>query len=86
MKLEWLPTIFLAIVVLTIGWVFARFPAKSLAFLDSRHIAISLVPRTVVSVRLTGVVFLILSAAALTMGVLALFGVVGMTVPIDSRP
>jgi hypothetical protein len=61
------------------GFVGARFPGKSLAYLDSRGIPVHGFPRTVGGIRVMGFVFAAVGACFLVAGILTLFGVLNRT-------
>jgi hypothetical protein len=61
------------------GFVQARFPAKSLAYLDSRGIPVHGVPRTVGGIRAMGIVFATVGGCIVILGMLDLFGVFNRT-------
>jgi uncharacterized membrane protein YphA (DoxX/SURF4 family) len=58
------------------GFVQARFPRQSLDYLDSRGIPVHGVPRTVGGIRAMGIIFVVAGAAAVLVGLLALFGAI----------
>jgi hypothetical protein len=69
----------LGTVFLALGLTFARFPARSLSFMDDWGIRVYGVSRTPGGVRALGAIFSVLGTGALVVGLLWLLGAIGMT-------
>lgn len=61
------------------GFVAARFPSQTLGYLDLRAIPVHGFPRTVGGIRVMGIVFTVIGACMVILGVLDLFGVVDLS-------
>jgi hypothetical protein len=61
------------------GFVGARFPSKTLAYLDERAIPVHGVPRTVGGIRVLGIVVAVAGGFFVIVGILTLFGVFDRT-------
>jgi hypothetical protein len=62
-----------------LGVVHIRFPVQTLAYLDKRDFSVHGVRRSAGGIRALGILFTVIAACGVTVGVLGMFGVINLT-------